>query len=198
MAHSDAERLEIRLNCTRFVAYHRYKPVRQLMREIAEAPYAELWQDGYGRGGFLQQLEAEIASLLGKDAAVFMPSGTMAQQIALRIWSDRAGVPMVAFHPTCHLEIHEHMAYRELLHLKSVLVGGADSLMSPAEVSAIEEPIASLLLELPQREIGGQLPPFEHVEAIGAWCSSNGVRLHLDGARLWECSARLCFRTARN
>ncbi len=50
--------------------------------------------------------------MLGKEAAVFMPSGTMAQQIALRIWSERRGSRTVAFHPTCHLEIHEQKGYQ--------------------------------------------------------------------------------------
>jgi threonine aldolase len=45
---------------------------------------------------------------LGKEAAVLFPSGTMAQQIALRIHCDRRGMRTVAFHPTCHLELHEH------------------------------------------------------------------------------------------
>ena len=59
-------------------------------------------------------LEAEVRDLLGKPAAAFMPSGTMAQQIALRIHADRRGRRVVAFHPTCHLELHEDKAYQRL------------------------------------------------------------------------------------
>lgn len=51
----------------------------------------------------------------------------------------------------------------------------------------ITRSIACLLLELPQREIGGQLPSFEELEEISAYCQTRNIRLHLDGARLWEC-----------
>jgi threonine aldolase len=65
------------------------------------APRADV--DLYGTGARLNAFEARIATLLGKDAAVFMPSGTMAQQIALRIVADRDGLRMFAAHPTNHL-----------------------------------------------------------------------------------------------
>jgi threonine aldolase len=158
------------------------------MREIADSPYGEISQDRYGSGGFLQQFEAEIASLLGKEAAVFMPSGTMAQQIALRIWADRIGNKRSAFHPTCHLEIHEHKAYRELHHLEAVLVGSPERPITVADLEAIEEPVSSLLLELPQREIGGQLPSWDELLAQADWARARSARLHMDGARLWECA----------
>ncbi len=98
------------------------------MQEIAECPYAENNADNYGAGGYVAEFEAEIAELLGKEAAVIMPSGTMAQQIALRIWSDRAQNKTVAFHPMCHMHTHEHMGYQELHHLSPVLLGEPDRL----------------------------------------------------------------------
>ncbi len=127
-----------------------------------------------------------MADLLGKEAAVFMPSGTMAQQIALRIWSDRRGSKHVAFHPTCHLEIHEQKAY-ELLHgLHGVLVGSPYQLMTLDDLKQVKEPLAALLLELPQREIGGQLPSWDDLVAITNWARVRDIALHMDGARLWE------------
>src|SRR5258707_14097624 len=65
------------------------------------------YADRYGDGALIGAFEGKIAALLGCDAAVFMPSGTMAQQIALRIAAERAGTPVVAMHPTSHLERHE-------------------------------------------------------------------------------------------
>ena len=115
-----------------------------------------------------------------------MPSGTMAQQIALRIWSDRRGSPTVAFHPTCHLEIHEQKGYQLLHGLHGRLVGDPDRLITLADLEAIAEPVAALLLELPQREIGGQLPEWAELEAQTALGAERGIALHLDGARLWE------------
>ena len=111
----------------------------------------------------------------------------MAQQIALRIWADRAGNKTVAFHPECHLEKYEHMAYRELHGLEAVLLGEPDRLFTLDELLAVDRPISSLLIELPQREIGGQLPTWEELEAITSYAHAKGMKLHLDGARLWEC-----------
>ena len=70
--------------------------------------------DIYGNGGVVAVLEREVSELLGKPAAAFMPSGIMAQQIALRVHADRRGRHVVAFHPTCHLEMHEDKAYQRL------------------------------------------------------------------------------------
>lgn len=157
------------------------------LREIAGSEYAALPLDNYGQGGFLSAFEADMAEMLGKEAAVFMPSGTMAQQIALRIWCDRAGSHRIAFHPTSHLELHEQAAYRELHHLEAELVGASDRLLNIDDLRALEHLPAALLLELPQREIGGQLPSWQQLAEIASWAKKNGIKLHMDGARLWEC-----------
>jgi len=115
-----------------------------------------------------------------------MPSGTMAQQIALRLAADARGCATIAFHPTCHLELHEQRAYEQVHRLRARLVGDRHRAITRADLDAIAEPIAALLLELPQREIGGVLPPWEELEAQAAWARDRGAALHLDGARIWE------------
>jgi threonine aldolase len=142
--------------------------------------------DMYGAGAVINDFEEEMAKLLGKEKAVFFPSGTMAQQIALRIWSDRLNINKVAYHPLCHLEIHEQDGLKVLHNLESVLLGESDRLFTLEEIKAISEPIATLLIELPQREIGGQLPSFEELVEIAEYCKAKGIKLHLDGARLFE------------
>ncbi|EYF05672.1 threonine aldolase family protein [Chondromyces apiculatus] len=178
----------IRARCTRALSHEAPAERRAAARLAALAALApaDFEQDFYGEGELLAGFERRIADLLGKEAAVFMPSGTMAQQIALRIWCDRRHHPVVAFHPKCHLEIHEERGYARLHQLSAVLVGPPDGLLTPAHVEKLREPITALLLELPQREIGGVLPPWEDLLAIRAWASAHGVALHLDGARLWE------------
>jgi threonine aldolase len=183
---SPAEVQEIYAGCNRFLRGHYPRTVRQHLEAIAQSPHALKPHDMYGNGGFVTEFEAEVADLLGKQAGVFMPSGTMAQQIALRIWSDESGLPIVAYHPTCHLEIHEQMAYRKLHHLRAVLLAEASRLFTLADLQSIE-PISTLLIELPQREIGGQLPTWDELAAICDYARSKGTRLHMDGARLWEC-----------
>jgi threonine aldolase len=110
----------------------------------------------------------------------------MAQQIALRIHADRVGCRTVAFHPTSHLELHEQRGYSHLHQLHARLVGRRDRLIELTDLEAVTEPLAALLLELPQREIGGALPTWAALTEQAAWASGRGVALHLDGARLWE------------
>jgi threonine aldolase len=154
--------------------------------ELAEATGEDERFDRYGTGERIERLERRVAELLGKEAAVFMPSGTMAQPIALRIWSERRGIGTVAFHPTCHLELHEEKAYQRLHGLHAKLVGDPHRLIALGDLEGIREPVAALLLELPQREIGGLLPTWDDLGAQVAWARERAVALHLDGARLWE------------
>jgi threonine aldolase len=176
----------VRRTCTRFLTHHYPPSPREMLADLATWTDPELERDRYGTGPLIADFEAEIAVLLGKEMALFLPSGTMAQPIALRIWADRLGRRSVAFHPTCHLELHEQGAYRLLHGLHGVLVGNRYQLLSQADLDAVREPLAALLLELPQREIGGQLPPWNELEAQCAWARERGTALHLDGARLWE------------
>jgi len=176
----DLERYRSR--CTRFLGGHGHRSAADLIATLDPG----LGMDRYGAGGAVEKLEAEMRRLLGKPAAVFMPSGTMAQQIALRIHADRRGSRVVAFHPTCHLEIHEDKAYQRLHGLTGLLVGDPRRLMTLAELRGVKETLAAVLFELPQREIGGVLPPWSDLRKQVAYVRSRGAAVHLDGARLWE------------
>jgi threonine aldolase len=176
--------------CERFASGHGQRNPHDTLAELAAWTDPAITRDHYGAGEVVEGFERDVARLLGKEAAVFMPSGTMAQQIALRLWCDRAGSRRIAFHPTCHLELHEQHGYRELHGLEATLVGPADRLMTVADLEAAfdgEAPPAALLVELPQREIGGQLPAWEELVALVDRARALGARVHLDGARLWEC-----------
>lgn len=142
--------------------------------------------DVYGNGKIINDFEDKMAKLLGKEKAVFFPSGTMTQQIALRMWCDEKGLKKVAYHPLCHLEIHEKDGLKMLHHIDSILLGSSDRLFTIEDLKAVKEPFACLLIELPQREIGGQLPSYEELVEISQYCKSKGIKLHLDGARLFE------------
>lgn len=157
-----------------------------MLAAIADLPPADLAPDVYGDGGTVAVLEDEVRTLLGKPAAAFMPSGTMAQQIALRIHAERRHRQVVAFHPTCHLELHEDKAYQRLHGLVGRTVGDARELLTLDDLQEIKEPLAALLIELPQREIGGLLPAWDDLTAQIAWARDQGAAVHLDGARLWE------------
>lgn len=158
----------------------------QVLKEALEAADAGDDADMYGTGAIIEGYQAKMARLLGKEASVFFPSGTMAQQIALRIWADRAGSRKVAYHPLCHLEIHEKDGLKVLHGLEPVLLADASRPVRLRDVEELNEEVACVLIELPQREIGGQLPPYEELESMSRICKERGIKLHLDGARLFE------------
>jgi threonine aldolase len=145
--------------------------------------------DRSGEGGVVAELEAEVAGVLGLPAAAYLPSGTMAQQAVLRVHADRRGRRTVVFHPECHLDRHEGRALERLHGLVGRPVGDRNRPLGPADLTAVAEPPAALVLELPQRDLGGTLPTWEDLAAQTAWARERGAALHLDGARLWEASA---------
>jgi threonine aldolase len=185
-ALGDDERRVLRASCDRWLQGHGLRTIPDMLRELEVLPPHDLTADLYGNGGAVAVLEREVAELLGKSAAAFMPSGIMAQQIALRIHADRRDRRVVAFHPTCHLEMHEDKAYQRLHGLVGLTVGDARGLLTLGDLEAVKEPLAALLIELPQREIGGQLPAWDDLVAQVAHARDRGAAVHLDGARLWE------------
>ncbi|HEX9034678.1 MAG TPA: beta-eliminating lyase-related protein [Streptosporangiaceae bacterium] len=182
---ADADLDALRGACTRYLHGHGQVTAAELLATIP--PDTVL--DRYGNGGVVADLEAKIAELLGKPAAVFLPSGTMAQQAVLRVHADRRQRRTVVFHPMCHLEQHEGQGYRRLHGLHGRAVGDPNRLVTLADLSAVPEPVAALLLELPQRDLGGQQPSWDELAGQCDWARSVGAAVHLDGARLWESAA---------
>ena len=180
-----ARRAEILAACTR-VFGHPPKGVRERLLELAEAADATEKPDRYGGGTLLEDFEARIAALLGKEAAVFMPSGTMAQQIALRLHAGQTHNSLVALHPRSHLVVSEEDAYQRLSGLHGLLVGDRNKLFALEDLLALRERPGTLLIELPERGIGGALRPWDELLAMAQWARQQGIRMHLDGARLWE------------
>src|SRR6516225_10670439 len=149
---SAAEQAALRARCSVFLAGHGQLTAADLLADIP----ASTVTDRYGDGGVVAELEAEIAGLLGKPAAAFLPSGTMAQQSVLRVHADRRQRKTIIFHPMCHLHRHEGQAFQRLHGLTGRPAGESDRLMSIDDLTAIAEPPAALLIELPQRDLGGQ------------------------------------------
>lgn len=173
---------ELRAASTRFLAHHQNRSPAQMLGELSD----DVRPDRYGEGGVVADLESTVADLLGLPAAMFAPSGTMAQQIALRIHSDRAGCRTVAWHPTSHLALHELDAARRLHGLDPRPVGDARRLVELGDLEEVAEPLGAVLFELPQREIGGRLPEWDDLCEQVAFLRTAGIATHLDGARLWE------------
>jgi threonine aldolase len=179
---SDDDLEHYRWTCKRALNWHGNRTAAELLAEIP----TDVGVDRYGANGAVEALENEIRDVLAKPAVVFMPSGTMAQQIAIRIHADRRGIRTFAFHPTCHMELHEDMAYARLHDLIGKPVGDARGLITLDDLRGLPN-VAAVVFELPQREIGGRLPSWSDLEAQVAFVRGRGAALHLDGARLWEC-----------
>ena len=184
-AMSPAEQAELRGQCRVFLGAHGSPTAADLLACIP----GDTATDRYGEGGVVAELEREIARLLGKPAAVFLPSGTMAQQSVVRVHADRRQRRTVVFHPMCHLEKHEGMAYQRLHGLTGRPAGDVNRLIRIDDLMAVAEPVAVLLIELPQRDLGGQQPDWADLEAQVTWARERGAAVHLDGARLWESAA---------
>ncbi|WP_141206308.1 threonine aldolase family protein [Streptomyces griseorubiginosus] len=141
--------------------------------------------DLYGNG-VVEALEEKVAALLGKEAAAFFPTGTMAQQVALRCWAGRTGNPTVALHALAHPEVYERDAFREVSGLRPVQVTSEPRMPSADEVRDFPEPFGALMLELPLRDAGYLLPTWEELTELVAAARERDAVVHFDGARLWD------------
>lgn len=143
--------------------------------------------DVYG-GGIVTDLEQRTAALLGTQDAAFFPTGTMAQQVALRCWAGRTGSPVVASHPMAHIEEHERDAYAVVSGLRAVHPTTRPRVAKAEEVRRLGEPFGTLMLELPMRRPGFVLPSWEELVAVVDAAREREAAVHFDGARLWECT----------
>lgn len=172
--------------CERWLGSRRPVSAAESLRLAAEALDADARPDLYGEGAVVEEFELRFAGLLGVEAAALFPSGTMAQQIALCVHCEQRGTSTVAWHPTCHLELHENAGYAHLHGLKAELIGDRDRLIELDDLKLLNTRVGAVLLELPQREIGGQLPEWADLVAQIQWSRDHGAAVHLDGARIWE------------
>ena len=123
---TDDEEIRARRDkCTRFLGGHGPVSASALLATIPPGTNV----DTYGQGGVVAELEAEVGRLLGKPAAAFLPSGTMAQQAVLRVHADARHRRTVLFHPMCHLERHEEQGYQRLHGLTGRPVGDPNRLL---------------------------------------------------------------------
>ncbi len=141
--------------------------------------------DIYG-DGVVAALEEKVAGLLGTEAAAFFPTGTMAQQVALRCWAGRTGNPAVALHALSHPEVHERHALSQVSGLRPVRVSSAPRPPTADEVRGLDEPFGTLMIELPLRDAGFVLPSWEELTEVVEAARERDAVVHFDGARLWE------------
>ena len=182
---------EILKQCTNILHGRPGPRLKEQFQQLADSLTGDEDADFYGAGPYIASFEAEMAEMFGKEAALFMPTGTMAQQVALRIWCERRKNFTVAMHPTAHLEWAEHMAYQYLHQIRRISFGAPeflrDRVLTVADFEALGEEPGAIFLELPCRPLWGQLPTWDELTAISAWAKERNIPFHCDGARIWQC-----------
>jgi threonine aldolase len=174
-------------SCDRTVFWRLTRPADDLARLATACTELGIdeW-DGYGSRGAVTELESQVAALLGKPAALFVPSGTLAQQAVLRIWCDRSGSRRVALPDLSHLVHHEEDGPRRLHGLEWDFLTTGRRTPVAADLAAVPGRLGAALTELPLRDAGCLLPSWDDLVGLSAGARERGVPLHLDGARLWE------------
>ncbi|MGI5131703.1 threonine aldolase family protein [Pseudonocardia sp. CA-107938] len=143
--------------------------------------------DWYGaEGGAVELLEARVAALLGKPAAVFLPTGTMAQQAVLRVWCERRGSWRVALPDLAHPVTHEQDGPRLLHGFRFEHLTTGRTVATAAHLAAVTGDLGAAMIELPLREAGCIAPTWDELQELSTAARERGVPLHVDGARLWE------------
>jgi threonine aldolase len=157
---------------------------------------AEIREDNYLLGGEVERFEQHWATLLGKEMAVFMPSGTLANQLALRALAGtkrRVIVPEMS-----HVYNDTGDACQTLSGLTLVPLAPGAATFTRADVEAVLARTASgrvaadvgaILIESPIRRLSGQMFDWEEAQRIAAFARDRGIGTHLDGARLFIASA---------
>jgi threonine aldolase len=149
---------------------------------------AELGDDVYGEDPTLNRLEARAAELLGKEAALFFPSGTMANQASLHVLTRPGDVVLAS--RDCHILRYESGAAAAFAGLQ-IQTLGAEGRFAAEDVRAALPPpdhhfapVRLVAVENTHNDAGGRLFPFEELGRIAALTRERDLRLHLDGARL--------------
>ena len=151
---------------------------------------AAVGDDVYGEDPTVNRLQAVAAELLGKQAAIFVPSGTMANQLAVRALTRHGDVVLAG--EGAHLLRYESGAAAALSGVQIKTIGGGGlfdvddvrGAMVPADHHC--PPVTLIALENTHNAAGGRLFPFEQLQRVAASARENGIRLHLDGARLFN------------
>jgi threonine aldolase len=162
---------------------------------------ADVGDDVYGEDPTLNRLQEAIAARLGKEAALFVPSGTMANQIALRSLTEPGDAAIAT--RDAHLYLYESGAAAALAGVQLTLIGENGSFGKDELAAAIypgDDHYARtrvVAIENTHNRSGGRVFPFERLREVTDFAKSRGLRLHLDGARLWNAEAATGIDAAR-
>jgi threonine aldolase len=162
----------------------------RLLARLAEND--KIVADEFSRDGIVTQLEERIATMLGKEAAVFLPSGTLANHLALRLLA-RSG-RRVLVQRESHIYNDAGDCVQELSGLVLIPLAPERATFDLAEAAAevaragegrVATPVGAISIESPVRRVVGEVFDFTEMQRIAAFARDQGIGLHLDGARLF-------------
>jgi threonine aldolase len=169
------------------------RPTPEMRRAMAEA---EVGDDVYGEDPTVARLERRAAELLGMEAALFVPSGTMGNAIAIRVLTQRGDEVLVE--RRSHVVRYELSGMSVLSGVMPRMVDAPGGHLLPEHVRAAVGPrayyksdVSLVVLENTHNLGGGTVQRVEAVQAVVAAAREAGLRVHLDGARLWNASVAL-------
>jgi threonine aldolase len=164
------------------------RPTAAMRRAMAEA---EVGDDVYGEDPTVNALQEELAALVGKEAALFVPSGTMGNQLALRLLAPPGTTVVVGRRQ--HVVIYENGAGGRNAGIQFHVVDDEDGTISPADVrwavdaAAHHHPRPALVcIENTHMPANGAPWPMDRLKEVGASAAGGGLAMHLDGARLFN------------
>jgi threonine aldolase len=166
-------------------------PTREMRRAMAEAP---LGDDVFGDDPMVNELEKVAAARLGKEAAVFLPSGTMGNVIGVAV-NTRSGEEMIA-DADAHVFLYEGAGAATIAGVQIRPVSTEAGIMTRAQIEAairprddFHQPItAAITFEDTHNRHGGVVWPLEDLRAASEAARDHGLKVHLDGARIFNAS----------
>ena len=168
-------------------------PTPEMRRAMADA---EVGDDAYGEDPTVRRLESLAAGLLGKEAALYVPSGTMANQLALRLLA-RPGTEVLCGE-RAHVYRYEHAAAATNSAAQLRPLPDADGTLAPADVARAAASqqhhlpaISALFVENTHMPASGRPWRVTELEAVTAVARDAGFAVHCDGARIWNAAIAL-------
>ncbi|HPG11255.1 MAG TPA: beta-eliminating lyase-related protein [Chitinophagaceae bacterium] len=167
----------------------------QQLEEANKKQYLKV--DRYGNGGAVEELEKRFATVTGKEKAIYMPSGTMANQLAIAVLSGEN--TKVFVQDTSHVYRDEADAAQSIFNKRLMPLAKDKTFFTAEELKqAIENlgheevfksGIGCVSVENPVRRTDERMIPLDEIKKISGYCRSNNIKLHLDGARIYMASA---------
>jgi threonine aldolase len=159
------------------------------MRAAIQA--AEVGDDVFNEDPTVHRLEERVAAVLGKEAALFVPSGTMSNQTAVKAHTQPGDELLCDVN--CHIYNYEAGGPAVLSGVTCRTIEGDYGVLDVSQLEDKVRPVNDHLvrtrlvcLENTHNRGGGRIYPIEKIQAISEWARKNGLIMHLDGARLWN------------